>query len=341
MTEDKRQSLSREEPHVRSVAPSAPSFSPGFFPEVSTATVPAVAGFSLRCSFDWTAGLSLLLTLLLLPVSYFSARVLTAPITYFFGISSNVLIFFWLLGLAFLAIRPVEEVLVRLFGARFPTEDEEMILLPAWEMVCWKAKVDPDDYALFVQDNPEFNAFAVGVRSVTVTRGALVFPPAQLEAVLAHELGHHVGAHTVVAALSLWLLLPILAVTSVFGFIVHICIKTANFFTEIRLPLLNAIGYFLALLCALPVLVLRGLLWVVGFLRNLIGRGSEFAADAVAVDLGYGDGLVETLAIWMELGDNAEAATGNWREHLFSSCPSPAVRIRRIEKRARNAYGVA
>jgi Zn-dependent protease with chaperone function len=92
---------------------------------------------------------------------------------------------------------------------REPLKAERAVLEPAWANVCAKAQIDPSNYDLWIDDDPELNAAAAGAHIVGVTRGALTFPPQQLEAILAHEYGHHVGGHVRVLSLQLWYVLPL------------------------------------------------------------------------------------------------------------------------------------
>ena len=49
-----------------------------------------------------------------------------------------------------------------------------------------------------------------------MTTGALELPDEQLEAILAHELGHHRGLHPVMTAIVWWLSLPGVALAAIY-----------------------------------------------------------------------------------------------------------------------------
>jgi STE24 endopeptidase len=109
----------------------------------------------------------------------------------------------WILSGAVLAVPSIEPTFSRLmFDIRPPGPGEQRTLTSPWQTVCQVAGVEPARYVLMVEDSHELNAFAAGVRTVSVTQSALRLPPKQLEAVLAHELGHHLSGHPVVSMLA-------------------------------------------------------------------------------------------------------------------------------------------
>ena len=90
-------------------------------------------------------------------------------------------------------------VLTPLFGARRPTEAE----LGPHLRRCGATSpsptdLPPDRYILRVLPSDELNAFACGGHLVVVTTFAIdELPRRELAGVLAHELSHHLGLHTV------------------------------------------------------------------------------------------------------------------------------------------------
>ena len=70
-------------------------------------------------------------------------------------------------------------------------------------------------------DSPELNAYACGGHVVAVSTGALdLLPDDELHGVLAHELGHHLGLHTVALTITHWLSLPIITLARI-GFLLE------------------------------------------------------------------------------------------------------------------------
>ncbi len=112
---------------------------------------------------------------------------------------------FWQFAAAYLAagillfLRPVQRlVLTRLLGARRPTRAEQAVLEPVWREVTQAVHLPARRFVLAVLDADELNAFASGGHLVVVTSYAVeVLPDPELAGVLAHELSHHLGLHTV------------------------------------------------------------------------------------------------------------------------------------------------
>jgi len=101
------------------------------------------------------------------------------------------------------ALSPVGEILLRLIeNCRHPsTEQEKAYLLPIFEEVYVQAKVADShlskDVQIFIIDSIYPNAFAIGRKTVAVTRGAMEgFTEEELKGVIAHELGHLTYGHT-------------------------------------------------------------------------------------------------------------------------------------------------
>ncbi|HWM05886.1 MAG TPA: M48 family metalloprotease [Actinophytocola sp.] len=234
----------------------------------------------------------------------------------------------WFLSAAVLLVRPVELLLVRLvFGMRRPSPAELFRLADGWSAVCRAAGVDPRRYDLLVQDSHEPNAFAAGGRVVAVTGAALRLPPAHLEAVLAHELGHHLAAHPVVSTVSWWFALPARAAAFVLG-------RAFRFVIEVGRAGGGGLGVFAALLFALILLSALAFvsLWLILTplltpLLALATRLGELRADDTARALGYGPGLVHVLRAWDRPGHPA-----GWWRRLVATHPPHAERIARLER---------
>src|SRR6266511_3460933 len=115
----------------------------------------------------------------------------------------------WTLSGALVLVRPIETFVGRLlFRLRRPAREELNHLTPIWLGVCRRAGADPGRYLLRVEQGETLNAFAIGGHFVAVTRAALRLPDDMLEAVIAHELGHHRYLHPVATGLGWWYGLP-------------------------------------------------------------------------------------------------------------------------------------
>lgn len=253
----------------------------------------------------------------------------------------------FLLSGALTFLRPTEALLARvIFRVRRPTEDEARRLDHAWAEVTRAAGVDGRKYVLWIRDVDAVNAFATAGHTVAVTRWALWnLPPAHLTAVLAHELGHHLGGHAWATLLMYWYSLPgrfVIRVT-------YWCLVVASMATGLIglafgrpgmvrgpgivqfLVALGVLGYLvytvhpaLLSLFAIPLLV--------AWFRRL----AEKYADRVAADLGYGPALVQVFQGSLASGQGMARGI---RGTLLASHPSHVARIKALEKRIGGAGG--
>ena len=210
------------------------------------------------------------------------------------------------------------------------------MVLPVWSAVTQAVRSSPKRYVLAVVDADDVNAYACGGHLVVVTSYAItVLPERELGGVLAHELSHHLGLHTVALTVRHWLSLPVLMLARVGFFLQHVAEAGTAAFAH-RSRGLTAIGLFFSTL-------LRGVAWlfqlgiiVSNSLANLVGKGSEFEADERAVDLGFGPALAAALRRFVEAGFAPHQLT--WRDKAFASHPPARTRIARIEALLRHNH---
>jgi Zn-dependent protease with chaperone function len=277
---------------------------------------------------DISSSLSLLfLTLLLFPVSFGYASVLAYP----FGRARVWLVIgFFLLGLCLL-LRPIEARVMKLFfHVRKPTEQELERLRPIWLSVLSQADISGDRYVLAIDDSAEPNALAVGGHVIAVTLGAMHLSDHELEGILAHELGHHLGFHPLALTASFWLSLPLVAVGIMVNWLLRVTSRGAVAGWFLRIPLLTLLSLVVGLLFALFARFLNVILWFTRFMVNLIGRSSEYAADHAAVQLGFGDGLLTALETHAGTRSAASGA-GVISRWLWATHPPLHKRIQRIK----------
>ena len=252
------------------------------------------AAHALR-RLDLSSSVSLLfVTLLLLPISFAYASLLAFP---FGSARTPIVIVFFALGFI-LFVRPIEAKLMRLFfKVQQPTEHQLQRLLPVWSSVLSRSHVDGAKFVLAVDNSSvQPNASAIGGHVVAVTAGAMNLPDDELAGILAHELGHHLGFHPFVLAMTSWLSLPLMVVATIARFVIDMSVRigVAGWWW-LRLPLLTAIMFLVGLLFSLFASVLRVVLWVTQLVINLIGRSAEYTADHTAVQLGFGSELLAAL----------------------------------------------
>ncbi|MFD0150097.1 M48 family metalloprotease [Streptomyces sp. NPDC055721] len=205
----------------------------------------------------------------------------------------------WLFSGPLVFQRKVEAAIARrLFGMRRPTPEEAQRLDVVWEQVTRRAGVDRETYELWVQERTELNATAAAGHIVAVTRHAMErLPNSRLAAVLAHELGHHVGGHTWAAMLADWYALPARAAGRAILALLFLLFRTKHWAGI-------ACGSCLSLMIVQALVMftfVEGMWWVVlpvaagPLLIAWLHRRAEFRADAYAVGLGFGEALETVL----------------------------------------------
>jgi Zn-dependent protease with chaperone function len=273
-------------------------------------------------------------TLALLPVSLLALAVfwlpvrLLAPVPYwmFAGIylAAGVLMF----------LRPVQRLLLSwLYGARRPDPEEMARLEPAWHDVVAQAGLPPDRFVLAVTDSPDLNAYACGGHVVSVSTGALdLLPDDELHGVLAHELGHHLGLHTVALTITHWLSLPIITLARI-GFLLEQIAFAASDVLARRSAGLALIGRVLSAILQVLAWAFLATVLMARRIGDWLGRSSEFAADQRAVEMGYGRHLA--MALRRVHAMERREIDGVPRPRPFGTHPSPVLRTARIEAQLR------
>jgi Zn-dependent protease with chaperone function len=265
----------------------------------------------------------------------------------------------WTLSAGLLLLRPVEARFARmLFKVRRPSEAELQRIDPVWRRACRRAGVSQRDYILRVEDSQLINAFALGAHFVAVTRRALELPDELLEAVLAHELGHHQDLHPLATTLGWWYLMPFSLLSWLLWRVRAVTRALHRAFSGLRgrigrisggRPLEGALGLvgvlvilgallvvgllLLVLLCAvwLPLWLLTGLSQL---LSAALSRAAEYAADRRATELGYGPDLIQVLALFA-VDEQRRPRRGSLAGRLAShpTCQARIESVRRAQAR--------
>jgi STE24 endopeptidase len=262
----------------------------------------------------------------------------------------------WTASAALILARPVEAALAWLLyrSLRRPRPADLARITPALSRVCRRAGTAPARYLLRVEEKRQVNAFALGGHVLAVTRMALELPDDMLEAVLAHEVGHHRHLHPLAIILGWWYLLPFEVGDRLLRAIRRVTRWLARSFHRLsdrtgglaggRAPD-GALG-MLVLLAVLGVLVVAGSVLVVGLgllwlplallvrlarvLAAALSRAGEHAADRHAAELGYGPGLVQVLALFLQVEQAQPRPRG--MAALLRSHPSSQARIDAIRR---------
>ena len=226
--------------------------------------------------------------------------------------------------------RPLQTVLVmRMLGAHRATPDQARRLEPAWRSVAQQIGMSPRRFALAVLPSDELNAFACGGSLLVVTSYAIeALPRDEMAGVLAHEVAHHLGLHTVALTVRQWLSLPIFLLARVGFFLQNVAVAATRSFVS-HSSALTAVGRVISALLNAVAWVFLAALMISNQLANGIGKGSEFEADRRAVEMGFGRELATALRRVAEIERHDEV--GSLRANLVVTHPSARSRVARIE----------
>jgi Zn-dependent protease with chaperone function len=215
---------------------------------------------------------------------------LISDVSYFF-FSSMAMLF----GVVLFS-RPVQRIVfARMLGARQPTQHELLALQPAWNVVSQANHFLPNRFILAVVDSNETNAFACGGHLLVVSSYAIEhLRQDQLTGVLAHELSHHMGGHTVALTISQWMSLPVVGLARLGIWIRNSAQRATSKFTEQYVAARFFVQALTTLLTAISYLLLSGFK-AAQVLNSKVGRASEYRADARAAQMGFGHELVSAL----------------------------------------------
>lgn len=229
-----------------------------------------------------------------------------------------------------LFVRPFQIlVLTPALGARRPSSDEESSIEPLWNEIVAAAGLAPDHFVVRILPSDELNAFACGGHLVVVTSFAVEeLSTPELQGVLAHEVSHHLGLHTVAITIGHWLSLPVVVLARIGVFFEHVAIAAGRTFAR---------GSIVATaLATVAATTIRGLSWVFTAairastaLGNIVGHQSEYDADQRAVRMGFGRELARALRRVLASGVSSRPI--GWRERIASTHPPARTRVARID----------
>lgn len=228
---------------------------------------------------------------------------------------------------------------------RAPSATELPALASAWANVCRAAAVDPAGYSLWVYETAKVNAYCAARGRIVVTTAALTtFSPQQLEAVLAHELGHALLGELRGYILARRYAGPVRLVLTICLTITRSLVQHAH---PPRSRFLHAIASAVLIVLVLligVVVPMAPLIWILGtattapllvllvieeFAVAELSARQEILADRVAVDLGYAEPLYTSYeSIDPALGTTPDLAT------TTSATQAHRKRMRAIRTRA-------
>lgn len=241
-------------------------------------------------------------------------------------------VWFFLGGVLFL--RPVQRlVLMRLLGARAPTRQENDSLQRAWHVVAQANHIPPGRFVLSVADSEDLNAFASGGHLVVVSSWAIAnLSREDLSGVLAHELSHHLGMHTIALTVGQWLTIPIVLLARIGFYVQNIAHAATDTFAQ-RSSGASLLGRTVAGALTIVSWIFLSMISISQVIGNATGKGAEFKADETVVNMGFGKELRNALRIVIAAG-HGERAT-HWRDRLVTAHPPARTRVARIDAQLR------
>jgi len=284
---------------------------------------------------DRSALTALLPVAALLPFWLLAMLVIWLPVRLVFAIPFWTVPVAWLVLGTLLFVPSVQVGLLSpLLGARRPTEDERTVITPIWRDLASAANLPQYRYSVRVIDSAELNAYACGGHLVIVTTFAIdELSAGELSGVLAHELSHHIGLHTVALTVGHWLSIPVVSLARVGFFLQNVARAATDSFAS-HSAALTAVGRIVAALLTAVSWVFLAALYASDALANVVGHGSEYEADQRAVRMGYGRPLAQALRAVIRLGGGTRPI--GWRARLAASHPPARTRVARIEAMLRH-----
>ena len=233
-----------------------------------------------------------------------------------------------------IALSPIGEWLLRFFESARPlrTNEELEYLQPLFEEVYENALEEnpklSKEIKLYIIDVMFVNAFAMGRKTIAVTKGAIeTFSQEELKGVLAHEFGHISHGHTKA------LLLTVVGnfILSFFVFLFRTFIKIMGFISSIfastspAMLIVNIINWIFSILFEITFFLF---IYLGQIILSLNSRSNEYQADSFAYEIGFGEELTQSLYLLQKINMTQKMTL---KEKLTSSHPHLAQRIERLE----------
>ena len=272
--------------------------------------------------------------LALLPAWLIAVAAFWWAIAQFYYVPFAVFATLWFFAGGSLFVRPIQRlVLQRLLGARSPTRAERDTLQRSWQIVAQANHIPPGKFVLAVSDSEDLNAFASGGHLVVVSSWAINnLSQDDLCGVLAHELSHHLGMHTIALTVGQWLTIPIVLLAKI-GFLLQNVAHAATDVFITRSTLGSMVGKTLTGFITIISWLFLYVITASQYIGNAVGKGAEFKADQTVVAMGFGRPLLNALRIVVDSGHGERAP--QWKDRLITTHPPARTRIARIDAQLR------
>ena len=204
-------------------------------------------------------------------------------------------------------------------------KEKKEYLIPIFDDVYAEAKkIHPSlnkSIVICIMDAMYINAFAMGRKTVAVTRGAVdSLSEDELKGLIAHEMGHIANGDTKAVLL-----------TTIGNGIFSIFIVLLQKIINILDTLFYGMGVIWVIISVIKLIFYIFLFYFAYFAQFILAinsRRNEYRADEFAYDVGFGNDLVEALYILQGMCISDKAKFVN---KLIASHPHIAKRIERIE----------
>lgn len=237
----------------------------------------------------------------------------------------------WLVSGVLIFLPAAERLFAQLkFRVRQPSQAELSSLAQPWISVCKAAGVPHARYSLWIEESDGVNALAAGGHVVAVTESALRLSPPQLEAILAHELGHHLSGHAWVSQLGWYYTMPARLSVRLASLLLRVIDSVGRFFRRLGFAYAELAVALSSLFLLIVVISLNPWLLLVPVTSLLLAWSSRLAetrADRIAAQLGYGQELINVLQIWIQ---HQGGSRPRGRRALLATHPSHQTRIRKL-----------
>jgi len=182
---------------------------------------------------------------------------------------------------------------------------------------------------LYIMDAMYVNAFAIGRKTVAVTRGAIAtFTADELKGILAHELGHITHGHTKALLLSVIGNFFFSVIVWFFRLLLYIAQFISNILagSNIAGTAFSIIAFVFRISFDLTVLIFVNVSEIILALNS---RSNELQADKFAFEAGYGRELISGMYLLQKISMNTKVRL---TEKMKASHPHMADRIAHLER---------
>jgi len=244
-------------------------------------------------------------------------------------LGNNILLVLFLYAISIaIALSSLGETILRFLEKIRPlyTSQEKEYLIPLFKEIYNEAKRKHPELGkveICVVDSMTINTYAIGKRTIAVTKGAVeTFNEDEIKALMAHELAHIINGDTIVTLLST----IGNGVFTVFVLIIESAITASEIIDEgPSADLMKSMTKVIKVIFSVIVFII---MFVGNIILSVNSRASEYRADKFSYELGYGQDMVSALYLLekVSLSDNSTIT-----DRMTASHPIIAKRIGKIE----------